>query len=264
MKNGWLFILIVSSFINLKAQKDFTSTADSTRKKDEEKSWILMHVAATYSVNAGDWADRYPAYTALPLRLEYYHKNKYTLGADFSFYLGSQVNSAGIFPDMTDADGSLRDNNGYPAVIRYYMRGWSSRAYALKIIPLNYNAAKEARWSLQLGGGVGYTRHYTKFNFDLDMVPQLEEEYLGGYDRLTAGTQIFEQIRFQYLNNSLVSLSAGFEFLQGFTKHQRAYDFTTRSPQNQGYFDLGIGAFIGVIIPIKLGQTSASEEYYID
>jgi outer membrane scaffolding protein for murein synthesis (MipA/OmpV family) len=129
---------------------------------------------------------------------------------------------------------------------------------------LNYNAAKEARWSLQLGGGVGYTRHYTKFNFDLDMVPQLEEEYLGGYDRLTAGTQIFEQIRFQYLNNSLVSLSAGFEFLQGFTKHQRAYDFTTRSPQNQGYFDLGFGAFIGVIIPIKLGQTSASEEYYID
>ncbi len=262
MRNKWVLILLLSSFINLKAQMG--SISDSTRKKNEEKSWILMHVAATYSVNAGDWADRYPAYTALPLRLEYYHKNKYTLGADFSFYLGSQVNSAGMFPGMTDEDGALRDNNGYPAVVRYYMRGWSSRAYALRIIPLNRNTKKEARWSMQLGGGLGYTRHYTKFNFDLDMVPQLEDEYLGGYDRLTAGTQLFEQIRFQYLDNSSVSLSAGFEFLQGFTKHQRAYDFTTRSPQNQGYFDLGIGAFIGVIIPIKLGQTSASEEYYID
>ena len=262
MRNKWVIILLLSGFINVKAQ--IGSVSDSFGKKNEEKSWILMHVAGTYSVNSGDWADRYPAYTALPLRLEYYHKNKYTVGIDYSFYLGSQVNITGMFPDMTDDDGSLRDNNGYPAVVRTYMRGWSSRAYALKIIPLFYSPSKEARWSLQLGGGLGYTRHYTKFNFDLDMVPQLEGAYLGGYDRLSAGTQLFEQIRFQYLDNSAVSLTAGFEFLQGFTKQQRAYDFTTRSIPNQGYFDLGFGAFLGVIIPIRLGQTSSTEEYYID
>lgn len=262
MKNGWFFFVFAIVVSNSKAGNSLDTIPPN--QKNEEKSWILMHVAATYSVNSGDWAERYPAYTALPLRLEYYHKNKYTLGADFSFYLGSQVNSVGMFPDMTDEDGSLRDNNGYPAVIRYYMRGWSSRAYALKIIPLNYNAQKEARWSMQLGGGLGYTRHYTKFNFDLDMVPQLEGEYLGGYDRLSAGAQLFEQLRFQYLDNSSVSLSAGFELLQGFTKHQRAYDFSSRSAQQQNFFDLGFGAFVGVIIPIKLGQTSASEEYYVD
>ena len=264
MKNGLMFALILSAFVQLKAQKTISDTSTSVNKKSEEKSWILMHVAATYSVNAGDWADRYPAYTALPLRLEYYHQNKYALGADFSFYLGSQVNSGGMFPDMTDDDGSIRDNNGYPAVIRYYMRGWSTRDYALKIIPLNKTPKSEARWTMQLGGGLGYTRHYTKFNFDLDMVPQLENEYLGGYDRLSTGAQLFEQIRFQYLDNSSVSLTAGFELLQGFTQHQRAYDFTNRTIGNQNYFDLGFGAFIGVIIPIKLGQTSASEEYYID
>lgn len=261
MKYGWLTILLTAGFANLNAQK--ANRVDSS-SKFEEKSWILMHVATSYNVNSGDWASRYPAYTSLPLRVEYYHRNKFTLGADFNFYLGSQVNSVGMFPDMTDNDGSLRDNNGYPAVIRYYMRGWSSRIYGLKIIPLNRNLSKEARWTLQLGGGLGYTKHFTKFTFDTDMVPQLEGEYLGGYDRLTTGTQFFEQIRFQYLDNSSVSLAAGFEFVQGLTKQQRAYDFTTRSIPKQSNLDLGIGAFIGVIIPIKLGQTSSTEEYYID
>ncbi len=222
--------------------------------------WFLLQSAIQYNINGGDWKGRYPAFTSVPLSVEYFHRHKYVVGVNYDVYLGSQVEENGLYGQMVNNNNQLLDQNGYPAVVRTYMRGFQSGVHALKSFPFKAGS----NWHLQMGGGLGYYRTHTKFVFDEDQVPQIDGNYTAGYDRLSAGWYLQEQIRIQYLNNDLVSIGIGFHTMQGSSKHLRAYDFATQTPGFQQFTDFSYGANAFITIPIRVQETLPEPDYYVE
>ncbi len=229
-------------------------------QKISAPKWFLLQSAVQYNINQGDWKARYPAFTSVPLALEYFHRHKYIVGANYNIYLGSQVQENGLYGQMVNNNNQLLDQNGYPAVVRTYMRGFQSGVHALKSFPFKAGS----NWHLQIGGGLGYYRSHTKFVFDEDQVPQIDGNYTAGYDRLSSGYYLQEQLRIQYLNNELVSMGIGVNLMQGSSKHLRAYDFATQTPGFQQFTDFSYGANLFITIPIRVQETLPEPDYYVE
>ncbi len=228
----------------------------------QEKRWFFLHAGLGYFKTGGDWAQRYPTHLSVPLAIEYSHRSNWSLGADFSFFLGSNVNEEGLYGNMTNDSGVLIDMNGFPAVIRTYQRGYSTRVFALK----NWILARSrnSRLLLQTGGGIGYYTHYTKFTFDIDQLPQIDGNFQGGYNRHTQGTQLFEQIRLQYINNDAISFTLGFEAGQGQGSRLHPYDFATQKSNSGTVTDTYWGGNFSIMIPINYRDRITEVDYYME
>lgn len=255
-----LFSFWVMGNVAAKTAADTSKKAISPIIKD--KRWLFLQAGFNLNQNSGKWAERYASHVSVPIRLEYQHRNKFVLGLEHDIYLGSNVNTNNLYSGMTTEDGSLLDVNGYPAIIRTYMRGFHANAYGLKTLVLKRK--NQTTWTLHAGAGLGYHYHYTKFVFDLDKLPQLEEENLGGYDRKSAGFQLSEKIRIQYFNYSSISFVLGLDFTQGQNNLLRAYDFSTKTSRNSPSIDYGFGVNFGIIIPIKIGDNQIEPEYFTE
>lgn len=229
----------------------------------KEKRWFLLHAGIGYFNTSGDWAQRYPTHLSVPLSLEYSHRSNWSVGLDYSFYLGSNVNETGIYGNMTTDSGNLIDMGGYPAIVRTYQRGFSTRVYGLKNWIIHKQ--KEARWLLQAGGGIGYYNHYTKFTFDLDQVPQIDGVFQGGYNRHTQGTTTFQQVRIAYINNDAISVTLGLEIGQGFGTRVHPFDFATKTSNvGKKVTDHYLGGVFTVMIPINFRDRISEVDYYME
>ena len=228
----------------------------------KEKRWFFLHAGLGYFGTGGDWSQRYPTHLSVPLGIEYSHRSNWSIGAEYCFYLGSNVNQDGIYGSMTDDSGVLIDMNGYPAVIRTYQRGFSTRVFALKNWLLL--KSRNSRWLLQTGGGIGYYNHFTKFTFDIDQVPQIDGNFQGGYNRHTQGTQIFEQVKLQYINNDAISFTLGFEAGQGQGTRVHPYDFASQNPNSGKVIDTYIGGVFSIMIPIHYRDRVNEVDYYME
>lgn len=228
----------------------------------KEKRWFFLHAGLGYFSTGGDWASRYPTHLSVPLALEYSHRSSWSIGADYSFYLGSNVNEEGIYGSMTNDSGVLIDMNGYPAVIRTYQRGFSTRVFASKNWILHKN--RNSRLLLQTGGGIGYFTHYTKFTFDLDQLPQIDGNFQGGYNRHTQGTTVFEQLKLQYINNDAISFTLGIEAGQSKGSRIHPYDFATQTANSGTVTDTYIGGVFSIMVPITYRDRVSEVDYYME
>jgi len=265
MQSRKLFIVLIAASLFF-VEKTDAQISDSDKIEISpvipESSWILLKAKGAFQWNYGDWKDRYPYFTSIPIEVEYSHQNKWAIGANFAFTLGSQVVTDPLFKGMTNSDGYLLDLNGYPAVIRTYMRGYQSQLYLLKTHIIRSN--RSSRWLIQYGGGVGHYLNYTKYVFDLNMVPLLEENNLGLFDQRAGGFTSIQKAQLSYLDNNSVSFYIGMEVFQGYGKSLRPY--TMGVGQNQGTkTDGSFGLFGGIIIPINVSkQRVETTDYFLD
>ncbi len=73
-------------------------------------------------------------------------------------------------------------------------------------------------------------QHKLKYNFAKDLLPQLEGDYVKGYDRLSNGFMTYQFIGYQHMDpRQYVSLIGGVEFYQGYTQSRRGYNYDTRT-----------------------------------
>jgi hypothetical protein len=229
-------------------------------------TWVAMHVGGGIQMNGGGWRERYMANATFDLGAEYQHKERFLVGFNYVPYTGGWVNTDSLYGDMITSSNYLFDVNGNPAVIRTYLRGFNLCATAGKIIPLKQSDLKNPRtWSLQLIGGVGYHEHFTKFQFDRGLLPQLEGFYEAGHDNYRAGYCFTEQCRLQYMNPNTLSFQVGMSLMQGFTKNMREWDMSTFSAPDPKQTDFSVGIQCSLIIPIIIyNQQSVRETEYFE
>ncbi len=250
-----------------KPNNSFQGNPSSNKDKSfdpvyKEKRWFFLHVGIAPFINSGDWAHRYPTSVNVPLSIEYDHRSSFSIGLQYAFLIGSDVNDNELYPGMTDEDDYLIDINGYPAVVRTYQRGFAARAYGLKNWILH--KGRDHRWLLQVGAGIGMYEHYTKFAFDVDQVPQIDGIYTEGYAMRTRGPQVSQQLRVQYINNEAISFSLGFEAAQGFGTRTSPYDFSAQKSNQGTYSDNQWGGTFSIMIPIKYSDRISEVDYYMD
>jgi len=213
-------------------------------------------VSYSFSIPENDFHTRFGDFSKIGLDLEYKTKGNFIAGLEWSFMFGNKVKEDVLF-GVKNRIGQVINSSGNYADILLFQRGMTFVAVGGKIFPVigpNVNSG------IVVKGGVGYMYHKVRIETQNDDVPQLQGEYLKGYDRLTGGLLSYQFIGYQHFsNNNLVNFFIGLEFGQGFTKSQRDFNFFPGLKDDKKRQDFFYGLKLSWIIPI---YKKAPKQFY--
>lgn len=215
-----------------------------------DTSITLNAISATYAFQlpSGDLAERFGANHNVGLSIIRKHASNYLYGIEGGFIFGNSVKEFGLLRGVINSQGQIVDMEGQMADILVFERGYSIFLVGGKIIPVA-GPNRNSGIMLKLGGG--YMRHKIRIQTQKNEVPQLEGDYLEGYDRLTAGPAALVYFGYQHFsNNRRINFNIGFEMQAGFTESLRAYNFDTRTSDIGRRFDGLSSIRVGWTIPI--------------
>ena len=210
----------------------------------------VVNVTASYSFQmpSGELAQRYGNNSNVGLAVENKLRSNYLLGLEGSFLFGNQIREPGLLRNVRDANGVILDTEGEEAEVLLFQRGWSVFAVAGKVIPV---AGPNPNSGLVVKMGAGYLRHRIRIETQQNTVPQLEGDYLEGYDRLAAGPAALFFLGYRHMgNNRLVNFMVGFEMMAAFTTPLRAFNFDTGRAETGTRYDGLTGLRFGWTLPI--------------
>ncbi len=181
----------------------------------------------------------------------YKTKSNWQFGAEGNYFFGQNVKEdvlANMKVDFSNGQKNIIDNEGYPADIRITERGlcfYIVGGRIFKLFKSNLNTG------IVFNVGVGYMQHKINLYDAQKKIAALNGELRYGYDRLSNGLSTIQFLGYQYIsNNRFINFYAGFEFIQGYTKSVRKFNYDTGLPDTNKRTDLLIGARIGWILPL--------------
>lgn len=227
------------------------STALGQRNASIQDSTIAMvAVQASYAHQwpGGELARRFGPNSNIGISSYRKTRGNWLLGAEGSFLFGNEVREQGILSNVINSSGQVVDQEGAMADVFLFERGWSAFAFVGRMLPV-IGPNPNSGLVLKLGGG--YLRHKVRVQTQQHVVPQLEDEYLDGYDRLTAGPALLGYLGYHHFGNRrLVNFHVGIELMAGFTEPLRAYNFDTEQYNAASRTDLLTGLRLGWSLPI--------------
>ena len=186
---------------------------------------VPITLSYAYQLPQGDMALRYGANSNLGMSAGVKFRNNYYLGAEGSFIFGNRINDNSMLNQLITDNGTIVDQDGEPATVLLYQRGYTLMLTAGKVMPI-VGPNPNSGILLKIGGG--YMRHKLRIETQNNVVPALEGEYVKGYDRLTAGPAGMFFAGYQHFgNNRLINFMFGFELNLGLTRNLRPYNFDT-------------------------------------
>ena len=221
----------------------------------------LTSVTASYAyqIPGGDMALRFGSNSNIGINAFYKSKRNYLIGAEGSFLFGNNVIESGLLRNVINSEGQFVDADGVQADVLIYERGWSVMGIVGKIIPV---VGPNPNSGMILKFGAGYLRHKIRVQTQKNVVPQLEGEYLEGYDRLAAGPMLSMLVGYQHFGNRrFVNFMVGFELIAAFTQPLRAYNFDTEQSETGTRYDGLNGLRVGWSLPIYK-RTDDRYHYY--
>ncbi|MFY9308936.1 MAG: hypothetical protein WAQ28_07795 [Bacteroidia bacterium] len=226
--------------------------------KDSAISTPLISASYLYQMPAGDMAERFGNNSALQLNIDYKTRKQWMFGVNGGYFFGKDIREKGIFDSIVTSDGNIINRNGEFADVRVYERGFTVSVTAGRMFALK---KPNPNSGIVLNVGIGFIQHKLRIETIGNNVPQLSTEYKKGYDRLTNGLLLSENLGYMYLsNNRLLNFYFGFECLQGFTQNRRSYDYDLRKQDTKKRLDIFYGGKIAWILPL---YKKAPQEFYI-
>lgn len=179
------------------------------------------------------------------------------IGVEANYFYGSSIRET-IMSNLLTSSGSITDLNGNPGAIRMNERG----ADAFVTLGKVFNKLGPNKNSgLMIMVGAGYIGHKIDIVDLAHNIPQIEGNYVKGYDRLTGGPAASQFVGYLFLSKRrMINLYFGFEFIEGFTTGLRSYQYDLMGPDNKRRFDLLSGFRLGWILPMYL--TRAEQKFY--
>lgn len=226
--------------------------------RDTSVAMVPITLSYAYQLPGGDLAQQFGANNNLGFSVSRKFKSNYSIGLEGSFIFGNKVVDRTILRGMTSSNGVIVNQDGDPASILLFERGYTVIAFAGKVIPI-VGPNPNSGMLLKLGGG--YMRHKLLIQSQNDVVPALEGEYVKGYDRLTAGPMAMFFAGYQHLsNNRFINFMIGFEMNIGFTRSLRPFNFDTGRADEGTHYDGLNGLRFGWTLPIYKARDD--RQYY--
>jgi hypothetical protein len=202
---------------------------------------------------AGDLADRFGGNLSVGLDVEYKFKSNYLIGIGSTFYFGDDVkNKDQIFGGLATSQQAFIGLNGEYAILDFLHRGVFVGPHIARIFPVigpNQNSGIIVKL------GAGYVQNQIHIRNPNETFPQLLGDYGEGYDRMHSGFGLRQYLGYINSGNSrTINYSFGFEFIEGFTKSARGYNYDTRLPDTSLKLDLYIGFKAAWFLPIYRDQ----------
>jgi len=222
---------------------------------------VTLHFQTGGAISAGDLSKRYGNFLTLGTGMDFItEKSNWIFGWKGDFHFGTRVKE-NVLGVIGGADGFLF-GNGLASADDFSLkqRGFYLGAHVGKIIPLS---SENSRSGIRLTLGAGLLQHRIRLQQDpVNFVPQIDDEYGKGYDRLTNGLALRQFIGYQLLGKSkLVNFLIGIEAIQGFTQNRRSYNFDEMRQDTTKRLDIVLGLKIGWMLPFYVGE-STGQIYY--
>lgn len=230
-------------------------------KPFERKPGFLITPTYSYQVPGKDMATRFGNNSSIGLGLVYKMPKGWIGGLEYNWLFGQRVKETGLFDTIIGSTGQIIDENGNFSVVRFNERGHTFFVKGGKIIPFN---KVNLNSGFLVEAGFGFMMHKIDIFSSQVTIPQLSEEYLKGYDRLTGGWAAKQFIGYQNLDpRKRINFIIGVELVEGWTHSLRSYNFDTRVQDTHRRFDLLMGIKAGITIPIYTKDPD-EEEYFTD
>jgi hypothetical protein len=226
--------------------------------KDSVLNAFMIEFQYGYYFPGGDLSTRYGGASAVGPGIKFKIKRNFTVGAEGLFLFGGKVKLPGLLSGITTKDyGYLIGTTGIFENYSFSERGFLIMGKVGKIIPFkkpNINSG------IYLTFGAGALQHKIRIDVDKGAVPQLNEDYQKGYDRLTNGFAISQFVGYRFFGNyKFLNFFAGIEFVEAFTQNRRSWNYDTNSKETGTRTDLMFGIKAGLVIPVYKKQT---DKYY--
>ncbi len=231
--------------------------AQTTYFRDTTLNGSLITIGFGYHFPGQDLANRFGNNASIELGLTEKLRDNWLIRANGSFLFSDKVRENNILKNITNSNDFITNVNGMPGDIRIAMRGFNLNLSAGKI----WGQKNNQNAGLTTLFGLGFLQHKIHINVINNDIPQLEKQYLKGYDRLSNGALLSQYIGYTYLSpKDLVNFYVGLEFIQAFTKNRRDINFDTMMKDETPRLDLLFGIKAGWIIPIY--HQPSQIEYY--
>ncbi len=222
--------------------------------------WLDAHLA--YHFPLGNLRTMFKSNFAVGPGFTFKSKSNWTVGFHFDYMFGANMRDSAFFNGtLANDEGIVIDGNGLvsPGGILAEGRYWTVQADFGKIIPVD-------RWKnsgiwLRIGGG--YFSHRLRLDDYSNQFPQLDGNYVKGYDRRSGGFALNQFIGYQFVRkNRMLNLFIGLEFHEIWTKPNRNYVFFEGPTDNmKAKFSGMIGFKAGWNIPLYERKTTTTFYY---
>ena len=185
--------------------------------------------------------------------------SNWSFDLEAAFIFGENVKDTTIIDHLQNSQGWIINQSGEENNILIFERGQTITLNISKIFDV---IGPNPNSGIILKFGLGFMRHKIRIENENNLVPQLDQDHLPYYDRLTMGIHLHEFIGYQHMsNNRLTNFYVGLDFYQGFTQGMRDYQIDQMGPYLNKRLDLLNGVRVGWIIPVF---RQAPKEFYID
>lgn len=224
--------------------------------KDSSISTPFLGVTYGYYIPSGDMAKRFGNSSSLQMNLDLKSKKKITIGINGSYFFGNNIKE-NLFDSISSPGGYIINKNGEFADVRLYERGFTTSITLGRIFTFK---KPNPNSGILFNIGFGFMQHKIRIESIGNNAPQLSKQYKKGYDHLTNGFLLSENIGYLYLSsNRLANFYLGFECMQGFTRNRRSFDYDTMQKDTKKRIDILYGAKFSWILPL---YKKAPQEFY--
>lgn len=219
-----LFIGLCSLLAALQAQSHIRTDFKDKNYVDTSATMVWAGVNMAGHLPMGYLKEWFKPNLSVGANVLYKSKSNWTLDAAFSYMFGANIRdtSFAFLGDLANDDGIVWDGNGMKATLYFEGRYWMFGLGVGKIIPVN-------RWKnsgVWLRFGAGYFGHKIRINDYDHQVPQLDKNYLKGYDHLSGGFAMTQFVGYLFnQKNRILNFYGGIEFYECWTKPMRNYIF---------------------------------------
>ncbi len=226
--------------------------------KDSSIAVPMFSIHAGFHMPQGDLADRFGNNGTIGASFQWKSKKGLLLGADYSFIYGKDVkNKDNYLKNIRTSDGYVIDMNGQFAELFFFQRGFNASiqlGYQFNIWNPNPNSGPF------IFVAPGFMQHYVRIENPDNVTPQISNDYLKGYDRLTNGFSLTEFVGYRFLsNNRLYNFYAGIELTQAWTQSRRSFNYDDMARDTKQRMDMMIGIKVGWTLPL---YNRVPDDYY--
>ena len=184
-------------------------------------------------------------------------KRNWLFGAESNYFFGRNVKED-VLVQLKNSDGSIADNEGFPADLRVTERGMGihlTTGRVLKFWAPNPNSG------FMFNVGTGYFQSKIKLYDAQQKIAAVKGDLVYGYDRLSSGFSVTQFLGYMYLSdNRLLNFYFGIEGYQAFTQSVRKLNYDTGLPDTKKRLDMLYGLRFGWILPLY--KKTPNEFYY--
>jgi hypothetical protein len=171
------------------------------------------------------------------------NRNDFLLGLDVNFMFGNNVKNDSLLQTISTEEGWLINASGELDTILLYERGWNSHILFGK----SFRFDEKYLTGIYVYAGIGYLQHKIRLESNRTDLPQIDKDYIKGYDKFTNGISAKLCVDYIYF-----SKENSVKFINAFTKNRRSYDFAAMEEyDNNLKKDQLLGVKFGIIIPIN-------------